>query len=501
MIAGDILTERARLSPEREALVCAETGERFTYRQLDRRATAFAHVLYTQYGIRKGDRVGILSENSVSFLDAFFAAGRSGPILVPLNTRLTPIELQQIAEDCDLKILLFSARYATSARQVAARTSVILAPLEEIDLSIKGASSFTRPFIGPEDIYLLLYTSGTTGSPKGVMLPHRMIAFNAYNTIVSWQLRDDDVTSIFTPLYHAGMCVSLTALFLIGGRVLLHDGFNATAVWHGIERERITFFFAVPTIFKMLTEVPEWQTLNMPHLRWCISGGAPLPEYILQTWQQRGIVMKQGYGLTEAGVNCFAMSDEEAFRKPGSIGKPMLFTQARLASVEECGEGPKDFGELCIRGPHVASGYWNRPDETAATFDKEGWLHTGDLARRDEDGFYYIVGRQKEVLISGGVNVYPAEIEAVLHDHAAVDTAAVIGVPDPKWGEVPVAYIILRPSALPSHDIEEELRGFLEMRLAKFKVPKQFVFVTELPRTASGKVMKRKLTATFPLCQ
>jgi fatty-acyl-CoA synthase len=208
-----------------------------------------------------------------------------------------------------------------------------------------------------------------------------------------------------TPLYHAGgLGVSLPAIFLLGGRVVLHDGFDASEVLCHLERERCTYFFAVPTIFEMLTRVPEWSTADLNHLRWCISGGAPLPAPLAALYRQRGLVMKQGYGLTEAGVNCFAMSSEEAALKAGSIGRPMLFTQARLALVSQPGVAD-GVGELCLRGPHVAKGYWNQPEATAAAFDAGGWLHTGDLARVDEDGFYSIAGRLKEMLISGGVNI------------------------------------------------------------------------------------------------
>ena len=485
MIAGDILSERARLSPRDEALLTVADGRRFTYGELDARASHLAQLLRTGLEIAKGDRVGILAENGVAFLDAFFAAGRLGFILIPLNTRCTASELAQVARDCGMKALLHSERYAAAAAELCSVAPIALR-LQLDDRAYAGGEEIcARTSCKPEDLYLLLYTSGTTGTPKGVMIPHRMVAWNAYNPAASWQLSATDVSSICTPLYHAGACVSMPALFLLGGRIVLHDGFDASAVLRAIECERCTFFFGVPTIFEMLTRAPDWPAADLSSLRWCISGGAPLPAPLAELYRQRGLIMKQGYGLTEAGVNCFAMSAGESERKKGSIGKPMLFTQAKLAPVPGVADG---VGELCLRGPHVASGYWNRPEATAQTFDTEGWLHTGDLARVDDEGFYWIAGRLKEMLISGGVNIYPAEIETALLDHPAVAAAAVVGVPDAQWGEVPAAFLVARAPVT-----AEEVTVFLGQRLARYKLPRRIEFLAELPRTSSGKIAKKEL--------
>ena len=247
-----------------------------------------------------------------------------------------------------------------------------------------------------------------------------------------------------TPLYHAGgLGVSLPAIFLLGGRIVLHDGFDASEVLCHLERERCTFFSPCRPSLKCSRARRSSRRRISAIFAGAISGGAPLPAPLAALYRQRGLVMKQGYGLTEAGVNCFAMSSEEAALKAGSIGRPMLFTQARLAPVSQPGVAD-GVGELFLRGPHVAKGYWNQPEATAAAFDSEGWLHTGDLARADEDGFYSIAGRLKEMLISGGVNIYPAEIEAALLDHPAIAAAAVVGINDPQWGEVPAAFVVTR---------------------------------------------------------
>jgi fatty-acyl-CoA synthase len=477
MIAGDLLGERARLTPEKTALVEVRSGRRFTYSDLNRRANAMARV-WTEYGLRKGDRIGILSENRVEYVDAFFAAGKTGVILVPLSTRFTTPELDAQVADAGVRLVLRSCAY---------REKVNGLMLEELPL--ESSCDFAQVPCEPEDLWCLLYTSGTTGRPKGVMLPHRMILWNGYNTVASWQLREDDIAPIFTPMYHAGgLSVFLTPLFVIGGTVILHEHFDASEVWRTIDRERATLVFGVPTTFQMLREAPEFETANLGSLRWCISGGAPLPAYLIDQYRTRGVVFRQGYGMTEAGVNCFAMTSEDALRKAGSIGKPMLFAEACLRDSKGREVAPPETGELWLRGPHVSQGWWHQPEATAALLDQNGWLHTGDLAHRDAEGFYYIDGRIRDMFISGGVNVYPAEIENLLLQHPAVQDAAVLGVPDAKWGEIGVAFLVARAEVS-----EAEILRFLEGKLARYKLPRAVFFREALPRTAYGKVVKPEL--------
>jgi len=326
-------------------------------------------------------------------------------------------------------------------------------------------------------------------------VPHRMVAWNGYNTVICWQLREDDVSPIFTPLYHAGgLGAFLLPIFTIGGTIVLHAAFDAGEVWQTIERERCTVVLGVPTIYKLLMDAPAFRTADLSHIRWLISGGAPLPLYIIEAYQQRGVVFKQGYGLTEVGVNCFSMTVEESSRKKGSIGKAMMFTEARAAGPDGRAAPAGEVGELWLRGPHVCAGYWNNPEATAAAIDPDGWFHTGDLARCDEDGFFYIAGRQKDMLISGGVNVYPAEIEAELLRHPAVQDAAVVGLPDATWGEIGAGCVVLREAGSVTGD---ELAAFLSDSLAKYKIPKKWLFLDALPRTAYGKVIKGELRDRF----
>jgi fatty-acyl-CoA synthase len=495
LIAGDILGERARIHPQKTALVYVPTGVRYSYAELDAHARRMAALWCGPLGLAKGDRIGILAHNSVEYVSAFFAAGKSGVVLVPLNARQTAHELEFVVEDAGLSALLYEMEFEALARELqSARPALKLQSLEgkAWDAAIANVNeNFASVACTPEDVYCLLYTSGTTGRPKGVMLPHRMIVWNAYNTAISWQMRDSDVIPIFTPMYHAGgLTVFLTAGLLLGCTMVLHRGFNASEVWQWVERKRVTVLMAVPTIFKMLMEAPEFATVNLSSVRWFISGGAPLPLYLIEAYLRRGILFKQGYGLTEVGVNCFAISDEDARRKLGSIGRPFLFTQARR--VDEHGQevAANEIGELLLRGPHVCLGYWRNPQATAAALDGEGWFHTGDKARVDADGFYYIVGRAKEMFISGGVNVYPAEVVAELLLHPAVEDAAVVGVEHEKWGEVGAAFVVLRACAKPS---VEDLSAFLSMRLARYKIPLRWHFVRELPRNAYGKVIRAEL--------
>jgi len=507
VITGDILGERARLSPDAVALIHVPTRLQFTYAELNRRALQCARVWTDRCSLVPGDRVCILSENRVEYVDAFWAAGKSGIILVPLGTRSTAHELHQTLTDCGPRCLMYSARYQQLAQEL--KQLVAFEHLISLDAkdSVPNALSYAKAIdrvrpdplstrLQPEDIFCLLYTSGTTGRPKGVMIPHRQIAWNAYNTVVSWQLRQSDRVQVYTPMYHAGgLTVFMTPLFAIGGSIVLHDGFDAAEVLRALRDYECTLLFGVPTIFKMLLDSPEFAAADFSHLRWCASGGAPLPLQLLRAYQKRGLVFRQGYGLTEVGVNCFAMSDEDSLRKSGSIGKPMMFTEAKLLGLQDSDPAgnpvvTNEVGELCLRGPHVCRGYWNNPAATAKVLDADGWFHTGDLARCDEDGFFYIAGRSKDMIISGGVNIYPAEIEKELLDHPAIAEVSVIGTTDEKWGELPVAFVALKSGASAS---DLELIEFLRPRINKIKLPRLIVFIEALPRNAYGKVLKLEL--------
>jgi len=479
---GDLLAERARITPDKLALVSVESGERLTYAELDARAARVAANL-RRLAYAEGDRVGLLALNSLDYVAFFFGSGKAGTIVVPLSTRATAHELAHIAADCGMRGLFYGDEHAAIAAEVfpgalhLAEAFCDAAPVAAVD----------QP---GEAVYCLLYTSGTTGKPKGVMIPRRQLTWNGYNTALNWGLREDAITSVYTPLYHAGgLAAFLIPIFSIGGTVIVHKGFEPAEVWRVLQEERCTVALGVPTIWKMLMEAPEFDGADLSSIRWLISGGAPLPQYLIEAYQRRGVPFKQGYGMTEVGVNCFTMTVDDSYRKPGSIGRPMMFTEVRLVDEQGSDTAVGEVGEMWIRGPHVSLGYWNNDEATRATYTEEGWLRTGDLARRDADGFFYIAGRRKEMFITGGVNVYPAEIEAELVAHPSVSDAAVVAVLDERWGEAGVAFVV-------AGGVDgEALAAYLMTRLARYKVPKRFIFVDALPRTPYGKVVKETLKA------
>ena len=488
MFELDLLSERARLTPDRVALVEVETGLRLTYADLDERAGRFADAV-AQAGLNPGERLGILALNSIDYLSLFFGAGRAGVIVVPLSTRATPHELRQIADDCDMRAVYYGKEFA----ETVSNWTIPRFPMSD---SREVRSGDPKPRLAirraPESVACLLYTSGTTGRPKGVIIPWRQLIWNGYNTALCWDLRADDVSPVFTPLCHAGgLAAFLIPIFCAGGTVVLHKSFRTTEVWKTIQQEGCTVVLGVPTIWKLLAEAPEFETVDLSRVRWFISGGAPLPVSVIDIYHKRGVVMKQGYGLTEVGVNCFSMTTEDAVRKPGSIGRPMMFTEARLIDSDGNEVADGEIGELEFHGPHVSAGYWNNAAATAESYRPGGWFRTGDLAKQDEEGFFYIAGRRKEMFISGGLNVYPAEIESVLLSHPLVRDAAILPVPDPTWGEASVAFVV-------SDADETVLSEFLAERLSRYKRPRRYVRVAALPRTPYGKVVKEELRRLLP---
>lgn len=495
---GEWLARRSELTPGKIGLVDGETGARYTWQTLDRRARALAALLREGYGVRQGDRVTVLALNAPEYLDAFYACALLGAILVPLNWRLTSTELTMLLGDSAPTVMLADERFAAMARDVAARQPSGLDVLSFADFPGPDEALAARvaPFaaVDGEEPVLLLYTSGTTGVPKGALLSHRMITWNAINTQVSWGLREDDITPTFAPLFHAGgINVLTTPLAHCGGTVVLLRSSEPEAILRTIAAEHCTIVFAVPTVFQRMMEHPAFETTDWSSVRFCVTGGSSCPLPVIERYAARGLVFRQGYGLTEVGVNCFSLAPEDALRKAGSVGQPVFHSQARIVDEDGRDVPPGSVGELALAGPHVCSGYWRRPDATAEAY-RAGWWHTGDQARRDADGYYYIVGRRKDMYISGGENIYPAEIEQVLAMHPDVVEAAVIAEPDDRWGEVGVAVVVPRaPDALTG----DAVIAFCGERLARYKLPHRVVFVESLPRNAMGKVIKQELRQRY----
>ena len=507
MHAADLLSKRAHLTPDRIALVELETGQRYTYAHLNARANCLANYLRSELGITQGERVSILAHNSVVYLDLLYGLAKIGAIFAPLNWRLTSRELAYIANDCQPRLLLCGPEFTRVLEELRPQVNIEHylalegAPIQgavPYEQAIAAASSAEpeRPALDGEDPYCLLYTSGTTGNPKGAILPHRQILWNCINTVISWGLSERDVSPVFTPLFHAGgLFAFATPILYAGGRVVLARGFDPEQSLRAIVDERCTVILGVPTLFQMWMNTSYFEQADFSHVHFFISGGARCPVPLMEAWREaKGVVFRQGYGLTEVGTNCFSMTDEESVPKSGSVGKPIFHSQMRLADPDSGVDVlPGEAGELLIAGPHVCTGYWNNPQATAEAL-RDGWFHTGDMARMDQDGFYYISGRYKDMIKSGGENVYAAEVEAVFREHPAVAEAALIGQPDEKWGEVGWMVVLLHPGQNPT---EKELLDFCQGRLARYKIPRRVVFTNHFPYSPYGKVIKAELKERY----
>jgi fatty-acyl-CoA synthase len=483
----------SRLYPERIALVDRSTGARRSYAELDARIGRWTAAL-RELGIGRGGLVGVLAGNREEVVELFFACGRVGAALLPLNWRLSAAELAVVLDDARPGLLLREERFRrlgddalAASRQVPAAGWV---ELDTVPEPAVGSGAGSDAAVSPDDAALVLYTSGSTGRPKGAVLPHRQILWNALATATAWELGPADVAPVSTPLFHTGgWNVFATPLWHRGGTVVLLDGFEPDAFLAAAEEEGITVALTVPTQLLMLMESPRWGR-PLPALRFLISGGAPCPASVGERVRAAGYRFREGYGLTECGPNCFALSDGEAARRPGSVGRPVPFLEMRLAAADGREAEPGEAGELLLRGPQLFAGYLRDPERTLEAFTPDGWLRTGDLARRDADGVYTICGRRKEMYISGGENVFPGEVEAALADCPGVAEVVVVGVADPHWGEVGRAFVVKRARCAVD---EAGVVAHARARLAGYKVPKRVVFLDEIPRLGSGKPDRRAL--------
>jgi fatty-acyl-CoA synthase len=506
MHAADLLTHRASLTPEREALVELENHQRYTFADLNARANRLAHFLRDRLGMNKGDRVSMLAHNCVAYIDLFYAVGKIGAILAPLNWRLGARELAYIVNDCRPKALFCGPSFADTLASLRAEVDIPAyvalegAAIEgalDYDASLEAVPDIepARPQLDAEDPYCILYTSGTTGQPKGAVIPHRQVLWNCINTSASWGLSEQDVSPVFVPLFHAGgLFAFLTPLFYLGGKIILARGLEVDESLQVIEQEGCTVILGVPTIYQMWMKSPRFATADFRRVRWFVSGGAPCPEAIMSDWRKRkGVVFRQGYGLTEVGPNCFSMTDAESVTKSGSVGKPIFHTEMRIVDATGSERPAGEVGELLIRGPHVCSGYWENKEASSQTI-RDGWFHTGDMARCDGDGFYYIAGRFKDMIISGGENIYAAEVEAAVLEHADIAEAALIGQPDEKFGEVGLIVAVAREGTSPT---EASVLDICAEHLARYKIPKRVIFADALPYSPYGKVQKAELKKRY----
>ncbi len=496
---GSWIARRARMTPGSVAI--AYEGSAITYLEAHQRVTRLAHALRA-LGVKHGDRVAYLGPNHPAFLETLFATGTLGAVFVPLNSRLAAPELAFNLRDSGASVLVYALdraevvsalvgqvdlRHAIALERAAASPSyeelLARAPAEAIDETVEL-----------DDTSMIMYTSGTTGRPKGAMLSHANVTWNSVNVIIDVDVASDEVSLVSAPLFHtAALNMLCLPTLMKGGAAVLMPAFDPGRAFDLIEAHRVTWMFGVPAMFNAMAASPRWAEADLSSVRILMCGGAPVPESLIHTYERRGLTFLQGYGMTEAAPGVLFLSRQMA-SKVGSAGKPSFFTDVRLARPDLSDPGVGEPGEVLVHGPNVMKGYWGQPDATAASLLDGGWFRSGDAAVRDPDGFFYIRDRIKDMIISGGENIYPAEVESVLYQHPAVLECALIGVPDERWGEVGKAIVVLKPG---QHDRQHDLLGFLEGKIARYKIPKLVELVDLLPRAATGKVDKKTLRARF----
>jgi len=496
--ATDWLGKRAQLSPGRVAIEEVDSGNETTYWDWNQQVNQTAHFL-DSCGLGKGDLVSTLASNSKEYIDLFFACTKTGTVLHNLNWRLSVHELIEIMREAQSNILFYSSDWQNQAHALQSEFPelrlVLLSKNGDKDVSSFGhretmPKEYDQKPIKLSDPWGIYYTGGTTGTPKGAILTHGNMFWNSVNTITSWNMCHEDVAPLQLPFFHVGgPNIFLLPLVHLGGKTLLAKEFSVDQTFDMIENGHLTHYVGVPTMYVMLQNHSRWNQADFSKLKLVISGGAPCPLPVMKKFWDRGVDFKMGYGLTEASGNNFWLPPGEAAEKIGSVGFPLFHIDMKVVDEEGRTCQANQEGQLLIRGGHVTSGYYKRPKATSEIL-QDGWLHTGDIARKDEHGYFYIMGRSKEMFISGGENVYPAEIESALHAHPNIAEAALIAIPHPTWGEVGKAFIVKTNGAQLD---ENQVLEFLHARLAKYKIPKEVVFLEALPKTAIGKLDKKQL--------
>lgn len=503
---GDWVTKQALRNPERPALISAESGAVTTFARLEDRTNALADALHGA-GVQRGDRVAMLTLNSVAMMEIYVAVAKLGAIAVPVNFRLQPGEVRYILADSGATVLFESTVFTPVAdaacaegtrvgRRITVPTSQQPADSGDYESFLAGGSQErqTRE-IGLDDVCVLMYTSGTTGAPKGAMLTHGNFQWNVFNGLgIGVGNNRTDITLSSAPLFHIGALGVHTVPYLyLGACSVIQEAFTPDSWLELAEQHRITNAFLVPAMWAAVLNAPSFGDRDLSSLRAAVSGGAPCPLVVIEGMRARGVQFTEGFGMTETSPNASCLQPDEVLEHAGSIGKPLMHVEFRLVDDNGDDIAAGEVGELVIRGPNILAGYWERPEATAEAM-RGGWFHTGDLGRVDKEGYYTLVDRKKDMIITGGENVYPIEVEQVMYRHPAVNEVAVIGVPDTAWGETTVAVAALVPDGSVTGD---ELIAWTRERVAHFKAPTRVEFVDALPRTATGKVLKRELRTTY----
>jgi len=485
----------AKYTPEKLLLRDYESGNEWSYSAFNNRVNFLANYLKKTYDLKKGERIAVLSKNNPTYVALFWICIKLGVILVPINFRLTNNEVKNLISETLPKLFFFQNEFeemtAMLKKENFINSSININFAEEIFINKNITASNAFPTnITEEDPVMILFTSGSTGVPKGSIITHKMLFWNSINTELRLDITSNDHTLTFAPFYHTGGWNVLQTPFIHHGasQTLLGD-FNPELIMDLIEKEKVTLLFGVPTMLQMMAESEQFEDTDLSSLRYIIVGGAPMPIPLIQKWHEKGVFIRQGYGLTEVGPNCFSLSEKDAVRKIGSIGFPNFYIEAKLMNRNNENCGVNESGELWMRSPVVTPGYWNNKEESEKV-NTEGWFHTGDIAKIDNEGYYYIIDRKKNMFISGGENIYPAEIEKVLYMMNEIKNAAVVGVNDKKWGEVGAAFIVLNENERLNEEIIIE---FCRKKLAKYKIPKHFIFLNELPLNSAGKIDKLRL--------
>ena len=500
---GHHLTQRAGLSPELENYVEPSTETRLDYAQMNALANRCAGVLAAS-GLQAGDRVALLMANCVEFVGLFYGAAKLGAVVVPMNTRLTPSELSFIVSDSGAKAVIYGAECAELAAGVKASTDYPMAVDTWIQVQAANGddaglralleqASDAEPEVtaGGDDNLFIMYTSGTTGLPKGVVHTHETISWAAMSWVTTMDVRYRDRLLLPLPMFHVAALTSLISCTIGGGTIISMPNFDPMSVWALIREERVTTGGSVPAILNFMRQVPDFATFESEHFRCFITGAAPMPKALIEIYNDKKMQVVQGYALTETGGGGSFLLNEYALDKIGSAGAPAMFTEIQVR--DEAGNiSSRGTGEVVIKAPFVMKEYWNRPDATEEAFDR-GWFRTGDIAEIDDQGFIFIKDRIKDMIISGGENIYPAELENVIIAHPAVNEVAVIGLPDEKWGEIACAIVV----GDEGEASEEDIIAHCAAKLSRYKLPKKVIFIEAIPRNPAGKVLKRVLREQF----